>query len=99
MFNRLAYMILAGALCLAAIVAIAILVSQESSDFAEDLGLTASALLIHGLAIAAGSRWSTAHGCDGLVGDEDFWRWVGVSAVVWLLGTAMVPTGRKLHVP
>ena len=54
MFNRLAYMILAGALCLAAIVAIAILVSQESSDFAEDLGLTASALLIHGLAIAAG---------------------------------------------
>ena len=182
----MAYVVLAGALCLAAVVAIALLVSKESSNFAEDLGVSAAALLIHGLAMAAGITvvdrprlrwlgmiciavglvgfavtaslgWSTAADEDpseGLqkatgcltalslalaqtaillsrrdpadrrlvdtsialaaggvlvlaallivailaeVTDDYFYRWVGVSAVVWLLGTALVPIARKLH--
>ena len=180
------YAILAGALCLAAIVAIVLLVSKESGNFAEDLGATAAALLISGLAMAAGITlvdrprlrwlglicvavgfvgfaltaslgWSTAADEDpgeglfkaagcltvlslalaqtaillsrrypadrqlvdtsiavaaggalvlatllmvaviGEIGDEDFWRWVGVSTVIWLLGTTLVPIARKLH--
>ena len=29
--------------------------------------------------------------------DEDFYRWVGVTAVVWVLGIALVPIARKLQ--
>ena len=184
--ERTAYAVLAGSLCLAAIVAIVILVSKESSDLAEDLAVTAVALLLNGLAIAAGIavldrprlRWlglicvavglvgfavtaslGWSSGADdepgdgllkaagglsvwslalaqvaillsrrdtterrfvdiaigaavvgalllaalftvaiiGEIEDEDFYRWVGVAATVWLLGTALVPIARKLH--
>jgi hypothetical protein len=184
--ERIAYAGLAGSLCLAAVVAIVILVSKESSDFAEDLALTAVALLVNGLAIAAGIAvldrprlrwlglvcvavgavgfavsaslgWSTASDdapadwllraagsltvwslalaqvaillsrrdpagrklVDRSIGtavagalalaalltvaivdnitDEDFYRWVGVTAVVWVLGIALVPIARKLQ--
>jgi hypothetical protein len=182
----MAYTALAGALCLAAIVVIVILVSKESGDFAEDLALTAVALLVNGLAIAAAIAvldrprlrwlglvgvavglvsfavgaslgWSTASDdapadwllraagsltvwslalaqvaillsrrdpagrklVDRSIGtavvgalalaalltvaivdnvtDEDFYRWVGVTAVVWVLGIALVPIARKLQ--
>ena len=33
----------------------------------------------------------------GEVGDEYFYRWVGVAVVIWLLGAALVPIGRKLR--
>jgi hypothetical protein len=184
--QRRAYALFAGALCLAGIVAIVLLISKESGEVAEDLGISAAALLVHGLAVAAGIAvvdrprlrwlgltciavgfvgfavtaslgWSTASddepaewllraacsltvwslalaqvavllmrrdpaerklvdpsigtavvgalalavmltiGIVDDVTDEDFHRWVGVTAVVWVLGTALVPTVRKLQ--
>jgi len=70
--RRTAYVVFAAALCLAGAVAIVVLVSKESGDFAEDLAITAVALLVNGLAIAGGIALLDRPGLS----------WLGLACVV-----------------
>jgi peptidoglycan/LPS O-acetylase OafA/YrhL len=180
--QRVLYGVMAGVLCIAAAVAIVVVLSEESGYTTERLAYTAVAVLAFGLAAAGGvslldvgrlpwlgwlcvavsaigiavfaaavwsadqyesqdtGLWKAAYSLlitsfavgyvsllakvepggrlvpaaqiaalalatlavvaiVGQIGDETYFRWLGVVAVLWVLGTALIPIARRLRRP